>query len=231
MTTSGTYSFSMDIDEVIEEALEMIGGEVTAGHEPKSARRTINLLLNDWQNRGINLWSVDTTAVTVTTSVTSFDLSSETLDVLEGVVRRTANNGTPSDLTLTRISMQEYLQLPNKSQTGRPSQFAVRSSNHTGTPTVFLWPIPENSTDQIHFERIKYLEDVDKSHTQTPDISRRFYPALTAGVAYEMGVKRPNVATERLTLLKTDYEAKLQRAMEEDRERVSMFFKPKLSPI
>tara|TARA_R110000744_G_scaffold46911_1_gene103495 strand:- start:1364 stop:2056 length:693 start_codon:yes stop_codon:yes gene_type:complete len=230
MATSGTYAFSMDIDEVIQEASEMIGGEQTGGNEPKSARRSINLLLNDWQNRGINLWSVDTTAVTVTTSVTSFNMSSETLDVLEGVIRRTAN-GTPSDLTLTRISMQEYLQLPNKSQTGRPSQFAVRSSNHAGTPTVFLWPIPENSTDEIHFERIKYLEDVDKSDTQTPDISRRFYPALAVGLAYEMGVKRPGVDTERLAMLKTDYEAKLLRAMEEDRERVSMFFRPKLSPI
>ena len=75
MATSGTYSFSMDIDEVIEEAMEMIGGEATLGNEPKSARRSINLLLQDWQNRGIQLWTVGTTTVTVTTSVTSYVLS------------------------------------------------------------------------------------------------------------------------------------------------------------
>ena len=88
MATSGTYSFSMDIDEVIEEAMEMIGGEATLGNEPKSARRSINLLLQDWQNRGIQLWTVGTTTVTVTTSVTSYTLGGENVDVLEAVINK-----------------------------------------------------------------------------------------------------------------------------------------------
>ena len=86
MSTSGTYNFSMDIDEVIQEAMEMIGGEQTLGHDPKSARRSINLLLQDWQNRGVLLWSADTTTVTVSTSVTAYELTSSTIDVLEAVV-------------------------------------------------------------------------------------------------------------------------------------------------
>ena len=85
MATSGTYNFNMDIDEVIQEATEMIGGEQTLGHEPKSARRSINLLLQDWQNRGVMLWTANTSAVTLTTSVTTFTLSSATIDVLEAV--------------------------------------------------------------------------------------------------------------------------------------------------
>ena len=85
MATSGTYDFNMDIDEVIQEAMEMIGGEETLGHEPKSARRSINLLLQDWQNRGVMLWTANTSTVDLTTSVTTFALASSTIDVLEAV--------------------------------------------------------------------------------------------------------------------------------------------------
>ena len=85
MATSGTYDFSLDIDEVIEEAMEMIGGEQTLGHEPKSARRSINLLLQDWQNRGILLWTADTTTVSVSTSVTAYSLPDSTIDVVEAL--------------------------------------------------------------------------------------------------------------------------------------------------
>ena len=230
MSTSGTYNFSMDIDEVIQEAIEMIGGEITSGYEPKSAKRSINLLLNDWQNRGITLWSVDTTAVTLPVSVTTNVLSSSTLDVL-GAVIQDSSDAKPTDITLTRISTQEYLQLPNKGQTGTPTQFAVRSSNITGGPAIYFWPLPDNSTHQVTFEQVKYLEDVNKSAGQLPDISRRFYPALTAGVAYEMSMKRPGIDAEKINLLKGNYEEKLTRAMEEDRERVSMYFLPKLKPI
>ena len=120
-TTSGTYNFSMDIDEVIQEALEMIGGEVTSGYEPKSARRSIYLLLHDWQNRGVLLWTASTTVVTVSTSVTAYNLPDETVDILEVMV-----NVSSTDIQLTRKSMEEYLKIPRKSQTGRPTQYAVR---------------------------------------------------------------------------------------------------------
>ena len=220
MTTSGTYSFSMDIDEVIEEALEMIGGEATLGNEPKSARRSINLLLQDWQNRGIQLWTIGTTAVTVTTSVTSYVLGSENIDVLEAVVNR-----DNIDLQLERISMEEYLKVPRKGQTGRPTQFAVRRERDQSR--VFLWPIPENSTDAIKFETVKYFQDVSKS-SQTADISRRFYPCLTAGTAYFMSRKRPGVDAGRIQMIKGEYEERLLRAQEEDKERASMYILPRL---
>ena len=220
MTTSGTYSFSMDIDEVIEEALEMIGGEATLGNEPKSARRSINLLLQDWQNRGIQLWTIGTTAVTVTTSVTSYVLGSENIDVLEAVVNR-----DNIDLQLERISMEEYLKVPRKGQTGRPTQFAVRRERDQSR--VFLWPIPGNSTDAIKFETVKYFQDVSKS-SQTADISRRFYPCLTAGTAYFMSMKRPGVDAGRIQMIKSEYEERLLRAQEEDKERASMYILPRL---
>ena len=220
MATSGTYSFSMDIDEVIEEAMEMIGGEATLGNEPKSARRSINLLLQDWQNRGIQLWTVNTTAVTVTTSVTSYSLSDQNIDVLEAVLNR-----DNVDIQLERISMEEYLKIPRKSQTGRPTQYSVRRSRNQAI--VYLWPLPENNTDIVKLETVKYFEDVTKS-SQTADISRRFYPCLTAGTAYFMSMKRPGVDAGRIQMIKGEYEERLQRAQEEDRERASMYILPSL---
>jgi len=220
MATSGTYNFSMDIDEVIEEAMEMIGGEATLGNESRSARRSINLLLQDWQNRGIQLWTVGTTTVTVTTSVTSYVLSDENIDVLEAVVNR-----DDIDLQLERISMEEYLKVPRKGQTGRPTQFAVRRERDQSR--VYLWPIPENSTDAIKFETVKYFQDVSKS-SQTADISRRFYPCLTAGTAYFMSMKRPGVDAGRIQMIKGEYEERLLRAQEEDKERASMYILPRL---
>ena len=221
MATSGTYDFNMDIDEVIQEAMEMIGGEETLGHEPKSARRSINLLLQDWQNRGVMLWTANTSTVDLTTSVTTFALASSTIDVLEAV-----HNREDRDIQLERISMQEYLKIPNKGQTGRTTQYAVR--HERGNPIVHLWPIPENSTDKIKLELVSYMEDVNKSAIQNADISRRFLPCLTAGLAYHMSMKRPGVEAGRISMIKQEYEERLQRAMDEDRERVSIFLKPRV---
>jgi hypothetical protein len=222
MSTSGTYDFSMDIDEVIQEAMEMIGGEPTLGHEPKSARRSINLLLSDWQNRDIMLWTAETSVFTVSVSTTTYSLASSSIDVLEAVVNR-----DNTDIQLERISMQEYLKIPNKKQTGRPTQYAVR--HERDNPVVYLWPLPENSTDQVKIELIRYMQDVNKSAVQTADISRKFLPCLSAGLAYYMSMKRPNVDMNRITMIKTEYEERLARALTEDRERASLFITPKIS--
>ena len=222
MSTSGTYNFSMDIDEVIQEAMEMIGGEPTLGHEPKSARRSINLLLSDWQNRDIMLWTAETSVFTVSVSTTTYSLASSSIDVLEAVVNR-----DDTDIQLERISMQEYLKIPNKKQAGSPTQYAVR--HERDNPVVYLWPLPENSTDQVKIELIRYMQDVNKSAVQTADISRKFLPCLTAGVAYYMSMKRPNVDMNRIAMIKTEYEERLARALTEDRERASLFITPKIS--
>ncbi len=109
MATSGTYDFNLDIDEVIQEAMEMIGGEDTLGHEPASARRSINLMLKDWQNRGVLLWSTSVSNVTVSASLANYSLSSSTVDALEVVINR-----DDTDLQLERITPEEYLLIPNK---------------------------------------------------------------------------------------------------------------------
>jgi len=202
MAVSGTYDFNLDIDQVIQEATEMIGGEQTLGHEPASARRSINLMLKDWQNRGVLLWTTETTAVEV---------------VL---------NRDSTDIQLERISPEEYLIIPNKTQTGRPSQYSIRRGRDN--PVLSVWPIPENSTDVMKIERISALQDVDKSAGQNADMPTRFLPPLTCGLAYYMSMKRPGVEAARIQMLKTNYEELLARAFQEDRERATMRVVPRL---
>ena len=218
MAVSGTFNFNLDIDEIIQEATEMLGGEQTLGHEPASARRSINLMLKDWQNRGVMLWTTAVTAVTVNTSVTSYDLSSNVLDIMELVVNR-----DEVDLQAQRISFEEYQLIPRKGQTGRASQYTVK--RNLDNPTISLWPIPENSTDVLKIETISELQDVDKSAIQNADIPKYFLPPLTCGLAYYLGMKRPGVPENRIMMLKQNYEELLDRAMIENRERANMFIK------
>jgi hypothetical protein len=224
MAVSGTYDFNLDIDEVIQEATEMIGGEDTLGHEPASARRSINLMLKDWQNRGVLLWSTSVSSVTVSASTTTYSLASSTIDALEVVLTRDS-----TDIQLERITPEEYLLIPNKTQTGRPNQYSIRRERDN--PVLSVWPLPDNSTDVLKMEIISELQDVNKSAIQNADLPKRFLPCLTCGLAYYMSMKRPLVPENRIMMLKANYEELLMRAMEEDRERASMFIRPRLRYI
>ena len=224
MAVSGTYDFNLDIDEVIQEATEMIGGEDTLGHEPASARRSINLMLKDWQNRGVLLWSTSVSNVTVSSSVANYSLSSSTVDALEVVLNR-----DDTDIQLERITPEEYLLIPNKTQTGRPNQYSIRRKRDG--VVLSLWPLPDNSTDILKMEVISELQDVNKSAIQNADVPKRFLPCLTCGLAYYMAMKRPLVSENRIAMLKTNYEELLMRAMQEDRERASMYVVPRLRYI
>ena len=224
MAVSGTYDFNLDIDEVIQEATEMIGGEDTLGHEPASARRSINLMLKDWQNRGVLLWTTSVSNVTVSASLANYSLSSSTVDALEVVINR-----DDTDLQLERITPEEYLLIPTKTQKGRPNQYSIRRGRDN--PVLSLWPLPDNSTDILKLEIVSELQDVNKSAIQNADLPKRFLPCLTCGLAYYMSMKRPHVPENRFMMLKANYEEMLARAMEEDRERASMHIVPKLRYI
>ena len=224
MAVSGTYNFNLDIDEVIQEATEMIGGESTLGNEPASARRSINLMLKDWQNRGVMLWSTSVSSLTVTASTATYSLDGSTVDALEVVINR-----DDTDLQLERISSEEYLLIPNKTQKGRPNQYSIRRGRDN--PVLSLWPLPDNSTDILKIEIVSELQDVNKSAIQNADVPKRFLPCLTCGLAYYMAMKRPLVPENRIIMLKTNYEELLARAMQEDRERASMHVVPKLRYI
>ena len=221
MAVSGTYNFNLDIDEVIQEAMEMIGGEDTLGHEPASARRSINLMLRDWQNRGILLWTTSVSSITVIASTGDYSLAGSTLDALEVVLNR-----DDTDIQLNRLSSEEYLLIPNKTQTGRPMQYSIRRGRDN--PVMSVWPLPENSTDVLKVEIFSELQDVNRSATQNADVPKRFLPCLTMGLSYYMSMKRANIDPTRIQMLKANYEETLSRALLEDRERTSMRVVPKL---
>ena len=221
---SGTYNFNLEIGDVIQEATEMIGGEVTLGEEPRSARRSINLILSDWQNRGVCLWTTNTTTVSVAASTSQVSLGSHVSDVMQVVVNR-----DNTDLEMTRISYEEWLKLPNKGQTGRPSQYAIK--RFSDNVQLFMWSVPDVNTDKLKIEKIDYMQDVDKSAIQNADMPRRFLPALTTGLAYYMSLKRPGITEARATFLKREYEERLGFAMTEDKERASLYITPKIGSI
>ena len=170
------------------------------------------------------LWSTSVSNVTVSASVANYSLSSSTVDALEVVINR-----DDTDLQLERITPEEYLLIPNKTQKGRPNQYSIRRGRDN--PVLSLWPLPDNSTDVLKMELVSELQDVNKSAIQNADLPKRFLPCLTCGLAYYMAMKRPLVPENRIMMLKANYEELLMRAMEEDRERASMYLRPRLRYI
>lgn len=209
MTTSGSKNFELDVSEYIEEAFERCGLEVRTGYDLKTARRSLNLLLADWANRGLNQWTIKQRSLTVAQADGEYDLGTDVIDVLSVVVRRAG-----TDYSLERLSRDDFLTIPNKSTQGRPSQFFLdRQLN----PNLKIWPIPENSTDVIYYDALTRIDDAD-DYTNTMDMPFRFYPCLAAGLAYYIALKR---APNRVQMLKAIYEEEFERAATEDRDRSS----------
>ena len=216
MTVSGSKDFELDVADYIEEAFERCGLEVRTGYDLKTAKRSLNLMFADWANRGLNQWTIAQRNFTVTENDGDVDLGTDVIDILSLVVRR---DGT--DYALDRISRDEYLNIPTKSTTGRPTQFFVdRQIN----PVLKMWPLPDNSTDVVIYNALVRMDDAD-NYVNTLQLPFRFYPALAAGLAYYMSIKR---APDRLQMLKAIYEEEINRAMDEDRDRASFRVAPDL---
>ena len=209
MATSGSKNFELDVSEYIEEAFERCGLEVRTGYDLQTARRSLNLLLADWANRGLNQWTIKQRSLTVDQADGEYDLGTDVIDVLSVVVRRAG-----TDYSLERLSRDDFLTIPNKSTQGRPNQFFLdRQLN----PNLKIWPIPENSTDVIYYDALTRIDDADE-YTNTMDMPFRFYPCLAAGLAYYIALKR---APNRVQMLKAIYEEEFERAATEDRDRSS----------
>jgi hypothetical protein len=153
MTTSGTASFNLDLNDIIEEAYERCGVEVRTGYEHRTARRSLNLLFADWANRGINLWTIEQGSFNLTQGVATYSLPVDTVDLLEHVIRTGAgNSATQADLTITRISVSTYATIPNKLTQGRPIQVWVNRQSGATTPTgvnspeINVWAYPRRFT-------------------------------------------------------------------------------------
>jgi len=216
MTVSGSKDFELDVADYIEEAFERCGLEAQTGYDLRTAKRSLNLLFADWANRGLNQWTIAQRSFTVAEGDGETSLGADVIDILSLVVRR---SGT--DYALNRISSDTYLNIPTKSTKGRATQYFVdRQIN----PNLKVWPLPDNSTDVILYDALIRMDDAD-TYVNTAQIPFRFYPALAAGLAYYIAIKK---APDRISLLKPIYDEELNRAMDEDRDRASFKVSPDL---
>ena len=233
MTTSNTYDFNLEFTEIAEEAWERAGREMRSGYDLRTARRSMNLMTIEWQNRGINMWTIDEGSINLVQGVAEYDLPADTIDLLEHVVRTGAGNvSTQYDLSITRISVSTYATIPNKLQQARPIQVWVRRLRDE--PKVVVWPVPDQGTEANPYYIFKYwrmrrIQDAGAG-SQTPDANFRFLPALTAGLAYHIAMKVPELAP-RIPMLKTAYDEQFDLAAGEDREKAAIRFVPRRSYI
>jgi|TARA_R100000234_G_C4981523_1_gene171149 hypothetical protein len=287
MATSGSTDFELDVTDYIEEAFERCGKTVRTGYDLKTAKRSLNLLLAEWANRGLNQWTIDQTTINLATNIriypggtltmsvaasanftvgetltggtsgatcqitsipsaTSFAITiptgtfsngenitggtsgtvttlsaavdfadvQSTIDILSVALRR-----DNTDYSIPRVSRDDYLTIPNKSTTGRVSQFFL---NRLITPQLEVWPTPDNDTDLLIFNRLTRIQDAD-TFINTFEVPFRFYPCLAAGLAYYLSVK---IAQDRTPMLKALYEEEFDKAAVEDRDRASFTIQP-----
>ena len=221
MATSNSTDFEPNVAEFIEEAYERCGLELRTGYDLKSARRSINLMLAEWANRGLNQWTISEATQTVTEGTREYTLDSNVIDILDVVLRRTEGS-TTTDTQMSRVSRSEYINIPTKGTKARPNQYFLDKQN---TPILKIWPAPENSTDILVFNKMVRMDDADKA-TNTMDLPFRFYPCFVAGLAYYLSMKRNPQLTEQLKII---YEEEFRRAADEDGDRASFRINPSQS--
>lgn len=306
MATSGTSTFNLDLNNIVEEAFERCGLELRTGYDLRTARRSINLLTIEWANRGINLWTVDQQTINLNSYQGIYPIPADTIDILDAVTRTNAAvSSNQTDINISRISEPTYLTIPNKLANGRPIQMyfsrqsgmenlitgnldgGITSTDTTITltsvdglssvgfikigsetigytnidpttnqlqncwrgqngttaaahltgaaitnqnlPYINIWPTPNPPGDQYTFVyyRLRRIQDAGDGGTYVQDIPFRFIPAIVAGLAYYISMKKPEVDQNRIAMLKADYEQQYQLAGEEDREKAAIRFVPR----
>lgn len=232
MTTTGTQTFNLDLNNLIEEAFERAGSELRTGYDFRTARRSLNLLTIEWANRGINLWTIEQGQIALTQGTITYNLPVDTIDLLDSVIR-TQSGIDQTDINISRISVSTYASIPNKNAQGRPIQVWIdRQSGATepttgiNYPTINVWPCPDQSNYYTYvYWRLKRIQDAGNG-TNTQDIPFRMLPCLVAGLAYYLAMKLPGAET-RLEMLKMSYEEQWMLASSEDREKAPLRLAPR----
>ena len=232
MTTSGTSTFNLNLNDLVEEAFERCGAELRTGYDLRTARRSLNLLTIEWANRGINLWTIEQGSIPMVQGQIVYDLPIDTIDLLEHVVR-TQTGKQQTDITINRISIDTYSTIPNKNAQGRPIQVWINRQSGAdypvdgvANPQINVWPAPDQSNYYTFvYWRLRRLQDAGDGVT-TQDIPFRFLPCLVAGLAYHLSLKIPG-ALDRSMGLKAQYEELWQQAADEDREKAPLRIAPR----
>ena len=224
-TYASTASFDLSIDEIAEEAYERCGLQVRSGYDLQTARRSLNLILSEWANRGLNLWTIQLQEKTITAgtnNLTGLDLfgsgqeaAQQIIDITDLAISDSSNN----DFSATPISRSTYLNIAVKTTSGRPTQYYFE---RTINPRLYLYP-QADTTYTLKYYALLRMKDAGE-YTNNAEIPFRFLPCMTAGLAYYIAMKK---APERIQLLKQVYEDEFQRAAAQDGERSSLFLTPK----
>ena len=233
-TTSGTATFdkTFAIDEIIEESYERLGMQGVSGNQLRSARRSLNIMFQEWGNRGLHYWEVANNSLTLVNNqavytmyrATSDGTSDATAiygvdDILEASYRNASNVDSP----LTKINRSTYQALANKTSTGTPSQYFVQRFIDKVTITLYLTPGSSEAGNFINYYYVKRIQDVG-GYTNATDVPFRFVPCMVSGLAFYLSQKFKPEMTQQMKLL---YEDELNRALTEDGSSSSSYITPK----
>ena len=244
MAVSGSTDFSLDADEVIREAYERCGIQQISGKDLRTAIRSMNLLMAEWANRGLNLWTIDYATQTMTAGTNYYAVDQKVVDIIDASITTTAGatsniegNSDTTDVTITKISRTEYLNLSRKEQSStggdaRPTQFTLingqvttASGSNSGRPehdmTMFVYPSPDKAYIMKYFY-INRIMDAG-AYSNNADVPFYFLPCLVSGLAYYVSLKRAPQMTAGLKMI---YEEEFKRTADANRERVSYRVKP-----
>ena len=217
MATSGVSNFDPTFDDLLQDAAAMVGGGPVLAEELSSAKRGLDYLITDLQNKNILLHKIETTVVPVSVSVSGLSLGPSVSDVLVASIRTSS-----TDILMERDGYERWAEIPTKNQPGRPTRFWCDRRREGST--ISLWPVPDQTYDVVLTIQ-KNAEDTLRAFDNI-DLPRRFMPAVVYGIAYWIGLRRgPRVPTDRLTLLRAEYERAIKDAMREDRERGKVFIR------
>ncbi len=211
-----------DLSELFEEAYERAGLEMRTGYDLRTARRSLNFLTLEWQNRGLNLFTIESGAIPLVAGTAEYTMPEETIDLIEHQLR-TGTGTNQIDTALMRVSVSTYAQQTNKNSKGRPTQIYVNRGVSDVKATV--WPVPDSDEYTLFFYRLKGIDGLDAGVSGSASIPPRFVPALVAGMAFQISMKRPEAA-DRSASLKQEYEQQFSLAAAEDRERASLHLTP-----
>ena len=233
-TTSGTVTFdkTFAVDEIIQEAYERIGISAVSGYQLKTARRSLNLLFQEWGNRGLHYRQIANNDITLVADQAVYTMFRSTGDgtsdatavyggddVLEAVYR----NSSSVDSPLTKINRSTYQGLSNKTATGQPSQYFVQRFIDKVTITLYLTPGASQAGNFINYYYVKRVQDVGV-YTNATDVPYRFVPCMVSGLAFYLCQK---YQPQRCQEMKLYYEDELNRALTEDGSSTSSYITPK----
>ena len=223
-TYASTASFDLTIDQICQEAFERCGLQIRSGNDLQTAKRSLNLMLAEWANRGLNLWTIQLQEKSIAADTTSLsgtnlfgsgaDAAQQIIDITDVVIRDSSNN----DYSATPISRSTYLNYTVKTTSGRPTQSYFERTIH---PRLYLYPAADTTYTLKYYALLRMKDAGD--YTNNAEIPFRFLPCLNAGLAYYISMKK---APERMQALKLLYEDEFKRAADEDGERTSVFLTP-----